>query len=104
MAKQTINIPGILIITLPMTIKEYFQAFFAHYDNKIMDELLHSPRFITAERKRELAGLNPLKLRILKGSLVVAGAYEIYLQNRDQFKVTTPPDILSRRGGKEKLQ
>jgi len=86
MATTKINL-GIIEIILPCSIKEYIQAFFARYDNEIMNEMINNKRFYGPRHSvSEVMRLTTLERKIFKGQLVLAGAYDIYLKNREQFK------------------
>lgn len=85
--RTTYNILNLIEITLPKSIKEYWQELIAQYDNEIMDELI---RYCMRNKLSDgLEKLSPLRLRLFKGSLVVAGAYDIYLKHRHEFKTNS---------------
>ena len=83
--KKTINILGqkIIISYNGLSPKEIFEALKAPYDEKIMDEMIQSP--LLEKESKNYPDLNFFRKRVVRGRLVVKGAYDIYVKYRDQF-------------------
>ena len=58
----------------------------AKYDDEIMNEMINDPRFQDDQTTKHIKKLNRFQLKLYKGRLVVLGAYDTYLQNRELLK------------------
>jgi hypothetical protein len=68
-----------------LSLKQILEALMAPYDEKIMDELVNSPRFYSLKNRGAYERKGFLAKRIFRGRLAQAGALDIYLKYRDDF-------------------
>jgi hypothetical protein len=68
-----------------LSLKQILEAFMAPYDEEIMDELVTNPRFYSLKNRGSYERKNFLAKRIFRGRMVLDGAYQIYLEHRDDF-------------------